>query len=95
VGIFFYGLFMILCPLVFRYAIFSSIQTEVVVHKYRPFGNATMEVTTSWPNCASCLGVGGFTLGSLTIETFNVTDPDIKAGFPSIAVFASQDFEHW
>lgn len=94
VGVFFYGLFLILCPLVFRYALFSSIVETTVKKNFELLGNATITVSTDW-SCQKCLGYNGVTLSMVTVETYNVTDPNIRAGFPSIALFASQDFVKW
>ena len=95
IAIFFYGLFLILCPLVFRYSVYSSIKQTIVKSKYAPLGNSSLTMETDWAS-TQCLGYpNGVTLSSIIIKTFNVTDPDIKAGFPSIAIFASQDFKHW
>ena len=95
VAVFFYGLFLILCPLVFRYALYSSNVVTTVKSHYGLLGNSSMSISTDWSSCQQCLGWNGFTLSSLTIETLNVTDPNIRAGYPSIAIFVSQDFKQW
>ena len=94
IAVFFYGLFLILCPLVFRYALYSSNVETIVKSHYGMLGNSTMTINTDW-SCQKCLGWNGVTLESLMVETFNVTDPNIRAGYPSVAIFVSQDFKQW
>jgi hypothetical protein len=62
--------------------------------KLDEIGNATLNLVTDW-GCTACIDVAGITLSKLVVETKNVTNPNMKAGFPSIAVFASQDLITW
>jgi hypothetical protein len=94
IGIFFYGLFLILSPLVFRYAMYSAMTVTVTEHKFTPLGNSTLSITTDW-SCSKCDGYNGHTLSSVVVTSQNITDPQMTKGFPSVAIFASQDFIHW
>lgn len=94
VGIFFYALFLVLCPLVFRYAMMASVKVTSAKPRLSEVGNATLEIFTSW-DCTPCKNIAGITLSSIQVRVTNVTNPNVKAGFPSIAIFASQDLKHW
>jgi hypothetical protein len=88
-------LFMLLSPLVFRYAMYSS-STAPIDKKYKIYetGNATLDFQSNW-KCVDCQGVKGVTLNMVTVGVHNVTNPDFVAGFPSVAIFASQDLKIW
>ena len=94
IGILFYGIFLVLCPLVFRYAMLASIKVTSASPQLKEVGNATLELITTW-SCTPCTSVAGITLSSLQVRATNVTNPNMQAGFPSIAIFASQDLVHW
>jgi len=94
VGILFYCLFLVLCPLTFRYAMMASVTKESATPKLKEVGNATLEMFTDW-SCTPCTSVAGITLSSLKVRAINVTSPNLEAGFPSIAIFASQDLKTW
>ena len=97
VGIFFYMTFVLMCPLIFRYAMFASTfapKEGVNTKFYIPTGNATISMSTSWA-VEPCVDVKGITLANLKVTVNNVTSPNMFAGFPSLAVFASQDLKTW
>lgn len=94
VGILFYCLFLVLCPLTFRYAMMASVTKESATPKLKEVGNATLEIITDW-SCSPCTSVAGITLSSLKVRATNITSPNREAGFPSIAIFASQDLVTW
>ena len=89
-----YIFFVLFTPLVFRYAMYSAAEDTIYETKLYKTGNATIDVFTNWA-CEDCDGVEGVTLQQLDIEVKNVTSPDFESGFPSIAVFASQDMVNW
>ena len=94
VAIFLTVLFMVVSPLVFRYALYSSVTADVPETKYYDVGNATMSIETTW-GCTACSETEGITLSAITVNVDNVTSPNVEGGFPSIAVFASQDMKTW
>ena len=88
-------MFLLLSPLVFRYAMYSS-SAAAVEKKYKVYetGNSTLDIQSNW-KCVDCIGVQCVTLNMVTVGVYNVTVPDFQAGFPSVAIFASQDLEIW
>ena len=94
IGILFYLLFLVLCPLTFRYAMMASVVTTSATPRLKEVGNATLELITDW-SCSPCTSVAGITLSSLKVRAINVTNPNMQAGFPSVAIFASQDLVTW
>ena len=71
----------------------SSSEVEFEYDTYS-VGNATLDTVTNW-DCVDCVGISGITLKKLTVGVYNVTNPDLIAGFPSVAVFVSQDLSNW
>lgn len=87
-------IFILLSPLVFRYAMYaSSTLVEFDIKMYQT-ANATIDAVTNW-QCEECLGVPGVTLRNLEVNVRNVSNPNFVSGFPSVAVFASQDLKSW
>ena len=87
-------LYLLLSPLVFRYALYSaSTQTKYDVDVYET-GNATVTWDLDY-DCEECQDFDGLGLRRVKLSVANVTNPDLKAGFPSIAIFASNDFKTW
>ena len=87
--------FVVLSPLVFRYAMGSNILNETATLTLTKTDNASLYSITQWDECIECRDVMGVTLFNLTVIANNVTSPDPKGKTPSLAVFASQDFETW
>lgn len=94
IAIFMTVFFFAVAPLVFRYALYSSVQDGMPETKYYIPGNGTMEMYTDW-ECHSCAETEGVTLNSLQVTVKNVTNPNTEGGFPSVAIFASQDLKTW
>jgi hypothetical protein len=94
IAIFLTALFMVVSPLVFRYAMYSSVTAGQPETKYYAVGNGTLALETEW-GCTTCTETEGITLSAITIKVDNVTSPDVEGGFPSIALFASQDMVTW
>lgn len=87
-------MFILLSPLVFRYAMYSSSNAVEFNQKMYQMDNGTIDTITDW-KCEECNGVKGITLQNLQVNTWNVTNPNFQSGFPGIAVFVSQDLEYW
>jgi hypothetical protein len=90
-----FALFVVVGPLVFRYAMGSNIVDDRERITLRPLTNATISAYTDWQECISCQDVYGVTLYNLTVEVSNVTSPLPDGNTPSLAVFASQDMINW
>jgi hypothetical protein len=90
-----YLVFVLLSPLVFRYAMGSNLVAVKGSTKYVGVDNATIDTYTDWAECMSCRDVYGVTLSNLTVVVSNVTSPDPNGRTPSLAVFASQDLHNW
>lgn len=88
-------LFVVVSPLVFRYAMGSNITNITDSITLTKVNNATMHSTTDWEECIECRDVFGVTLFNLTVIANNVTSPDPNGKTPSLAIFASQDFDYW
>mmetsp|Transcript_3692 Transcript_3692/g.5713 ORF Transcript_3692/g.5713 Transcript_3692/m.5713 type:complete len:1372 (+) Transcript_3692:182-4297(+) len=88
-------LFVVTSPLVFRYAMGSNIVHEKDTTTLRRVDNVTLHTVTQWDECIDCQDVFGVTLFNLTVIANNVTSPNPDGNVPSLAVFASQDFDHW
>jgi hypothetical protein len=84
----------VLGPLVFRYALLSSMLEGYPAQNYYALGNATMDLRTDW-TCAKCNDTVGMTIKNILVDFANVTNPKMDAGQPSLAVFVSQDFIEW
>jgi hypothetical protein len=93
--LFWFIIFILLSPLVFRYAMGSNLIITKKTQILLPPTNATLFAKTEWDQCIPCRDYYGVTLYNVTINIFNVTSPDPDAKTPSIAVFASQDLTHW
>jgi hypothetical protein len=87
--------FVLISPLVFRYAMGSNLIHTKTKEILLPLTNATLHAETTWDECLPCHNYYGVTLRNVSISITNVTSPDPDAKTPSIAVFASQDMEHW
>jgi hypothetical protein len=87
--------FILLSPLIFRYAMGSNLISIQMKSILLPLTNATLHAETTWSECMACQNYYGVTLKNVTITITNVTSPDPDAKTPSVAVFASQDLEHW
>lgn len=100
---------LIFSPFVFRYALGSNVQNKKKEYKYLEYDNgipftcdfppcvtnstiATLVIDTKWSQCQPCLD--SVTLREISITADNVTAP-LQGNTPSIAIFASQDFEQW
>lgn len=94
-AVFIYVVFVLLCPLVFRYGLSSGDRDQSKTVLLPEVGNGTVVPSTVWENCQSCEGFSGITLAEVVVEVTNVTNPNAAYGFPSIALFASQDLETW
>jgi hypothetical protein len=90
-----YLIFVVISPLVFRYAMGSNLVAVKGSTKYMPTDNATITTYTDWGDCISCRSIYGVTLYNLTVVVNNVTSPDPNGRTPSLAVFASQDLNNW
>lgn len=90
-----YLIFVLISPLVFRYAMGSNLIPVQGSTKFMATDNATLTTYTDWGHCMSCRGVYGVTLYNLTVVVSNVTSPDPNGRTPSLAVFASQDLNTW
>ena len=88
-------IFVLIGPLVFRYAMGSNLIPDRAHQQLLPLNNATMSVQTDWAECIPCQDVYGITLFNVTVEVTNVTSPNPNGQTPSLAVFASQDFVNW
>jgi hypothetical protein len=93
--LFWFIIFILLSPLVFRYAMGSNLITTDKTEILLPPNNATLFAKTDWDQCIPCRDYYGVTLYNVTINIANVTSPNPDAKTPSIAVFASQDLIHW
>lgn len=90
-----YLIFVVVSPLIFRYAMGSNLVPLKGSTQFLPTDNATLASYTDWGQCMSCRAVYGVTLYNLTVVVSNVTSPDPNGRTPSLAVFASQDMNHW
>lgn len=90
-----YFIFVVISPLIFRYAMGSNLVAVKASTKYMATDNATISTYTDWGECMSCRSIYGVTLYNLTVVVNNVTSPDPNGRTPSLAVFASQDLENW
>ena len=88
-------IFVVVGPLVFRYAMGSNILNESAKRSLTKTDNASLYTLTTWSECIECRDVKGVTLFNLTVIANNVTSPDPRGKTPSLAVFASQDFDTW
>lgn len=95
-----FWIYLILAPLVLRYAMASYYVRETISVQTSVPGNATIGLDIAWNHCENCLGDNG---KGVTLKNFNVSILNIvnaypnyySEGFPSIAVFASHDFVNW
>jgi hypothetical protein len=90
-----YLVFILISPLVFRYAMGSNLIAVKGSTDFVSVDNATISTYTDWGDCMSCRDVYGVTLSNLTVVVSNVTSPDPNGRTPSLAVFASQDLKNW
>lgn len=90
-----YLIFVVISPLVFRYAMGSNLVAVQGSTEYVAPDNATISTYTDWGECMSCKSVSGVTLYNLTVVVSNVTSPNPNGRTPSLAVFASQDLQSW
>lgn len=90
-----YLVLLLVSPLIFRYAMgsFSPDKTETI--RFLLPDNATMTTTVDFEKCLECIDYDGVTVAEIGVAVANVTNPDKSGNIPSIAVFASQDFENW
>lgn len=90
--------FVVVSPLVFRYAASSYLTTTENFTKTVIPGNATISMNIPWKKCEKCTGVNGITLTNFTVTVSDITGPfpdDFTYGFPSIAIFGSHDLKNW
>ena len=90
-----YLIFIVISPLVFRYAMGSNLIPLKGSTQLLDVKNATIVTYTDWSECIACKDVYGVTLYNLTVVVSNVTSPNPDGRTPSLAVFASQDLNHW
>lgn len=88
-------IFVVISPLVFRYAMGSNIVNDTQSITLSNIDNASLYSITNWEECIECRNVFGVTLYNLTVIANNVTSPNPNGKTPSLALFASQDFENW
>ena len=94
VAVFFTMALYIFSPLVFRYAMLASVIPGYPPPKNYVLGNGTIDISTTW-ECESCNYSKGVTMKNVHVDAYNVTSPDGLEGYPSLAVFISQDMVTW
>jgi hypothetical protein len=95
IAILVFVIFILASPFVFRYAMASNTTNTTQSYTLSTLGNATMSMEMDWSQCENCVDIQGVTVGNLLVNIDNVTNPNFHTGFPSIAVFASQDLKNW
>lgn len=93
--LFWFFILAVASPLVFRYGMGSNVVDKTRTVKLKDLNNASLFVNTDWESCIECEGYPGMTLRNITIDISNVTNPNPNGNIPSIALFATQDFETW
>lgn len=91
-----YLFFLIFSPFVFRYALYSGIESvSNQISLPELDATTTISVNTTWQHCNECFYGGGVTISDTIVKVKNVTNPSNTAYPPTIAMFASSDLKTW